>query len=448
MAGVLACTVAGLVLAYGCSSDSGTTAPATDAGDSTYDADQSNAHWIDGNSADYDPTPPPGLPDGWDLERTYDKHCGIYVPHDSTRLPPPVAWEACPATAQPAGIQCNWMKVDWDSSSTSQPGGADTASVTASGNVLLNAYRNVKPNWSYTLIAEADGPVRNAVLNTNPTACIAARPRSTDGRYTMTITEHAYDLGGGLFAGSTEQLLPTYSLHLSQSNVHSAYAAPFAVLDFTRDFAFDQYSWTSGAPLGTLWSASMDKGAQQAVPVFASSSMVWGADYSGVFKIHAYSVGGTVVDLLSAGADANHGYDDPGTDGKDLVWIYAQAANRVNYDDPFDTYTIMTSPFATDPTKLAPRRLRTEQGPVFGDEQFVVGCGYAARTNMQHVRVVRLADGVSWTLDNPSSPDVWGWTRPLAMTCDELFAIAYAPGVGQRVVRVRLDSLGTGLPPD
>jgi len=61
--------------------------------------------------------------------------------------------------------------------------------------------------------------------------------------------------------------------------------------------------------------------------------------------------------------------------------------------------------------------------------------------------VVRLSDGYSWLLAGKSAAPYEGWSRPLVLTCDELFAsIDTAPT--PRILRIRLDSLGPGTPPD
>jgi hypothetical protein len=106
----------------------------------------------------------------------------------------------------------------------------------------------------------------------------------------------------------------------------------------------------------------------------------------------------------------------------------------------------MTAPYTTEPGAVASRRVRTEQGPGFDVVYFQVGCGYAARSNGEHIRVVRLSDGQSWVLSNALT-DAWGWTEPLALTCTELFATVRSSGV-TRLARVRLDSLGSGIAPD
>jgi hypothetical protein len=104
----------------------------------------------------------------------------------------------------------------------------------------------------------------------------------------------------------------------------------------------------------------------------------------------------------------------------------------------------MTAPFTTEPGELDERRLRSEDGPSFDVTHFRVGCGYAARSNGYHIRLVRLADGHSWVL---STAGPWSWRSPVALSCSELFATVDVGG-NRRLARVRLDSLGPGITPD
>ena len=86
-----------------------------------------------------------------------------------------------------------------------------------------------------------------------------------------------------------------------------------------------------------------------------------------------------------------------------------------------------------------------------------IGCGYTAHAVSSQVFpsnsliVVRLADGVSWELKAGENQRP-AWEKALGFTCDELFALESfgngATSEGPHVVRIRLDSLGPGLPPD
>jgi hypothetical protein len=250
-------------------------------------------------------------------------------------------------------------------------------------------------------------------------------------------------MGGGLFAGELTALAPRLAVHLSPTSAHTTYAAPFAILDLTAGWTFDQYAWADGGRLPSLWSAAQDNGLQNGSPVFAKGAAFWGADNLRYQKIKLYTPAAGVRDFRSAGMTTTRGHTDLGTDGTDLVWLDLEG--RSTETGPYDTLTIMTAPFTTEPADLVPRRLRTEEGPGFGVSHFLVGCGYAARSNGLHIRVVRLSDGQSWKLLNGGA--TWAWNYPIAVTCTELFAMVNVGPVA-RLARVRLDSLGPGIAPD
>jgi hypothetical protein len=167
----------------------------------------------------------------------------------------------------------------------------------------------------------------------------------------------------------------------------------------------------------------------------------------GAFGIMAFDGTGSHPLLRKVG-DPSQGYGNIGTDGIDLVWSYGEG--RPPGEPIYPTISIYTSPYATTTQGLVPRRLRSDQGKLFGLEegQFVVGCGFAARmlSTGQDLEVVRLGDGAGWTLLGKSG---WRYMRPLGLTCDELVATVQVPlPVARAVVRIRLDALGDPTPPD
>ncbi|MDB5212183.1 MAG: hypothetical protein JWO86_110 [Myxococcaceae bacterium] len=432
-------------IAVGCSSDGGSAPPASvDSGADVVVDVAPDSSDVGVDASDPDPVPPPGLPDGWEIERKYSKHCGVYVPTTKDKLPPSIRWEACPVTSTPSGAACQLMAIDGEPADKRFPGGAEAAWVKSDGTVVLGAYRSVKPSWAYSLIAEADGAVRTAFLETDLGLCSLASASGYQDHYSLDVYEHNSGIGGGLVAGELGDFAPRLAIHLSAASAHTAYAGSLAILDLTAGFTLDQYAWPDGARLPSLWSAAQDSGLQQGIPVFTEGAAFWPSSDLRYHKVKVYTPTSGVRDFLTAGMVTTHGYGDLGTDGKDLVWI--EAVGRTTDTGPFDSYTIMTAPFTTEPGVVVPRRLRTEQGPDFDVVFFQVGCGYAARSNGEHIRVVRLSDGLSWVLSNALT-DPWGWTAPLAITCTELFATVRISGV-TRLARVRLDSLGPGIAPD
>lgn len=153
--------------------------------------------------------------------------------------------------------------------------------------------------------------------------------------------------------------------------------------------------------------------------------------------------------------DTNKGAYNVGTDGKDLVWTLGE--DHPSTGGTYAKRSIWTSPFTTDPKKLVPKRLRSDPEIAF-DVNFAVGCGYAAHKLQppDGMLIVRLSDGVSWLLPNnltASDKTGWHWLKAIGVTCDEVFATVAAidsPGAKllNTIARIRLDSLGPGLPPD
>jgi hypothetical protein len=77
-----------------------------------------------------------------------------------------------------------------------------------------------------------------------------------------------------------------------------------------------------------------------------------------------------------------------------------------------------------------------------------VGCGYAAHHMVDDTGtatlVVRISDGVSWIV--PHSP-TFEHDNVIGITCDDVFILGDMAGE-PNIMRVRLDSLGPGIPPD
>jgi hypothetical protein len=426
-----------LMPSAGCSSDSGSPTQVDSGVDQAADSDAKR------ESDAADRFRPAGLPDGWVPMRAFDDACGFYSPSSKDLFPAPIAWEPCPASVNPAGLSCRLMGPN---PSGKGSGSADAISITEDGRALISTYRTAIPNFQggYWIIAEADGPVHNALVGSSLSACTLAFASIFRRSYVVRVYVYQQTQGGGFFAGDVDSLAPRIVAPLKGGSSHSMYAGPFSILDLTSAFTFEQYAWDDGHRLPDLWSAAQDNGLDQGIPIPTDGALFWPADNASYQKMKVHTPKDGVQDFLTAGATITHGYGDLGTDGKDLVWVEAQGRKAVT--DPFDTYTIMTAPFTSSPSAVQPRRVRSETGPAFGTSGFVVGCGHSARTNGTHTRVVRLSDGRSWLLPSTAGAS-WIWGNPLALTCDELFASASVDGT-MRVVRTRLDSLGPGVAAD
>jgi hypothetical protein len=140
--------------------------------------------------------------------------------------------------------------------------------------------------------------------------------------------------------------------------------------------------------------------------------------------------------------DYTKGAGNLGTDGVDMVWSYGEG--KAPNDTKFANPSMMTAPFTTNPDELEPRRLRSQPTSYVADHTYEVGCGHATRDVGQTSMVVRISDGVAWTL--PMAPELKLY-KPLGLTCEELFVMGEIGG-RINIARVRLDSLGAGSPPD
>lgn len=188
-------------------------------------------------------------------------------------------------------------------------------------------------------------------------------------------------------------------------------------------------------------------------------ALLWNTGNLEVSRQKIWTAAAGTASLLTAGDDALHGYADLGTDGVDMIW---SAGERTPADgDVYPRLAITTSKYATTSAGLVPRVLRTDvTGYGFRTTPWVVGCGYAARASFLEPTpgdfkgatiVVRLTDGFAWFLSDAITESI-GWRRPLAITCDELFALVdFVPTPGGpanfNIARLPLSALGTPIPP-
>jgi hypothetical protein len=134
------------------------------------------------------------------------------------------------------------------------------------------------------------------------------------------------------------------------------------------------------------------------------------------------------------------------SDGKDMVWTLGEGRKEGEYIWP--VLSVITAPYTTDPAAVQSRRLRSDPNINLNPDLWAVGCGYGGReiVGKNGVQLVRLSDGVAWHLSSPKGSGI-GWRDVIGFTCEEAF-VRIETLSGANVVRIRLDSLGPGLPPD
>jgi len=165
-----------------------------------------------------------------------------------------------------------------------------------------------------------------------------------------------------------------------------------------------------------------------------------------MFGVMVHDDANGVRPLLRYFGDTWQAAGNLGSDGKDMVWTYGWG--KEPGDQAYPSRDIMTAPYTTDATAINATRLRSDPNPGLGTSQFAVGHGFAGHSGAGAgtVIIVRLADGVSWTLSAPATPSKWKWLDVIGFTEDEVFLHVSKPA--WTIARVKLASLGSGTPPD
>lgn len=409
------------------------------------------------------PYRPGSIPDGYLPWTCWSQlpGCTFYLPDDLTERVAPVEWVPCERA--PEGLDCRQMATPWEAGGRSpvaigpweEPGLA-----IIDGRPTLRMMREVgwdEPgSYSEIVVADVDGPVRFAMRAPRDTSplCWARDVDLRDGFLSIAIV-----------ADGTEPVDSTdYPLADGTVLVDLADRVPRLVRRDEVDM------WSADGYVSDTLVALRTDGLTVHDHALESQEVAWprtGRWVQG--KTHVlgesvlFQVSGPSIHAWSPelGTTTLVGFEDPdrgagavGSDGVDLVWM--EGSDRDEEIDIFRVRDIMTASWTPVPTLLAARRVRSDPARAFFDDgdAFRVGCGMAARhQNGDHeVEIVRLEDGHTWYLDR-----IDGLWRPwfiLGLTCTEIFIMAtiWPEGVaeadGTHVMRIALDSLGTGEPGD
>lgn len=425
-------------------------------------AGQDQAFAVDASRAAPSCTPrlaPPQIPPGWEEYTDWSCDCRFYVP--KTARPAPIVWEPCAAGGLPNGVACQWMTVNWTTSDPGPIGASPRGWVDPEGRVFLRFTRfdTATPNPSVEyVVAEADGPAHTAIIapmNSHTGCAILDYSDMREWRVAWFVagdseggdiskTKHHGAIGGDIDAPHPPVLFHIVDSFHYNFSVSESWLGVFSTAGSTMTL----YSWdnlTSGIRIASA-PTDPEQFAPSTLRLYGSSAF-WQLNSLTRVAIMAWDATRGSHALLRWNGDSTQGAWDLGTDGQQMVWTYGQNRSPTAFaTDPFPTRSVMVSPFTTDPDAIRARRLRSD--PSWGYMQpYAVGCGYAARgSNTADLLVVRLSDGVSWTLKMNSDPRFL-FGRALAVTCTEVFANVHA-GKTSQIVRIRLDSLGPGTPPD
>lgn len=401
----------------------------------------------------------------WEQWSGWNGRCPLRVPGEKGALPAPIEWEPCGAPFPGSG--CRQMKTSW----TSQPAAAFPTTVptmgrTEDGKLLLEFMRrNVDddPAKNLMLVAEVDGPVRSALLEGAYDATCDYTWGGTNGNHYAWYEPN--DVAGladdavrseGFIGGVLDERTPS----LDEVLQHPGAVGPIYLAGpsyMARALSFTEVqAWGTSA-----WLRAYDPDLDPS-PAPINWVVMQGED---VFTELGESTNRGVA-VWSKAQGQRRLLIDPtqksdrrafATDGKDMVWDQGES----DLDPDLGIYNggaVMTAPYTTDPDVVVAttRRVRTDES-LIGGHRFQLGCGYAARTTSagplnDGVTVVRLADGRAWQLPGMPIGADFAYAEVLAVTCDEVFVYGGGKALGAAgqldVVRLRLDSLGDGVPSD
>jgi hypothetical protein len=409
---------------------------------------------------------PPNVPAGWEQFTGYPCDCKLYVPGKNGTPPEPVTWEPCPSPG-PDNPTCQRMATPWTTTKTLSLGAAanfwyDKAADKAYlefGRVFYGDDENVV----YAVVADLDGPVLTAFLLMAPASmqCALFIGDQRQGRYSFGVTSTpAKFVEGkpeGVIAGSISAE-PTIAFEqpISEGSYTSWYVSSDWLVSgrvsliaqpwdlSTEHLVYDPAQDPDGLPVHN-------------VQPFGDA-VFWQVNAGAYHGVMSWTLADGARPLIRWYGDDTKGAGNFATDGVDMVWTYGEGQSPSGSD--YLVRSVMTAALTTDPAVLetTAKRLRSDPGPM-GSAPYGMGCGFAGRSlyvpastdggaDTSALFVVRLSDGVSWEIMGPPFDSGMHFAGVLGMSCDEIFALAQFPDDAVSVVKIRLDSLGPGTPPD
>ncbi len=365
-----------------------------DASDGQVIVDRVHDVGVDSTDAGVD-AGPCGL-EGYVLDDAYDTRCGFCYASAPQYLPPPIQWEPCDSVAFPQGVACQQMKRTWPASTSPSNGtlgqyfeGATKGFLDSGGHAVL-AFGIASNTTFQEIVAPADGPVLTTMLELDTDECLTVTQDARDGYYAMRVYDAENNnwqaslgtssFGGGAIGGDVTNIRPRVYTHYhagyAYSNDYAASRLGLVEGQLAAGGTFTLYDWNTDA--SQVIYEGVEAGMDINDPAPAGNAIFFDSAYSlALLKEQVWTPDAGVNDIVAFGNDTSQGAGPLNSDGVDMVWMYG--SGRDGSSGQYPTISIMTSPFATQPSDLQPRRLRSE-GPCIGtvSEEFFVGCGFAS----------------------------------------------------------------------
>ncbi len=406
---------------------------------------------------------PPEVPDGWIEWTDWSCDCRLYIPGSKAAMPAAVEWEPCPPAF--GDVDCRRMK-PWTTAKVATAVRA-WADKNPDGSAILK-FRRVAadaPNpYVVDLVADADGPVRSAIMwppasvkkaaNFENPGCNTYVENLAEGHDVSKVdgdsiqgdyltTEHE-----GAIARAIDDPAPRVLAHYVDDKTYGwDVSANWVFRSELPSFSFYAMPW-SMTPETFVTSPAVDPDHlhSDAHEVPIGDALFWVTNSDAFAGINVWDPVNGARPFIRWPGDTTKGAADFGTDGADMVWSYGEG-QIPNQEFGYEVQSIMTAKFTTDPAAVVAKRLRSFQGRV-GMYPFQVGCGYAAvQGNLYDLWIVRLSDSVAWHVTGPGGGVNALDGGPIGVTCDDVFVLGHFGGQSN-IARFRISSLGPGMPPD
>lgn len=398
-----------------------------------------------------EPTPPRPefVPEGWELWTGFKKAAQIYLPARKEVLPPPAKWEPCDPVFfpdNPGGTTCE----EW---ATVEPGqtGAGTMSDFSNftpppvGRFFLPQMRMFGTHYTWVVVDVTTGAPLNALMAASP-AWVAnpSWPSATGTFYRV----GQYGTPGPVTGYVIAPHDPSLPRFVGTFDSGTSFVLGDSLLGQEVIGAVFQGPWSNPRAQRLLADPRL-----QPLIMFYRGDTAYLETTGGVNRrIYQIARPGAALETWFDNAQNLYAYESNlATDGTDLTWVHYEGCTTSSAKS-CSSHDVYVAKVPSPGSRPVGRRVRSSS-LLFPDT--TVGCGHiaASGTNKDYhseLRVIRIADGVSFLRRQMDASKEYGYTTPLAITCEHVYVIRSPQKADQlpNVVRIRLDALGPGIPPD
>ena len=310
------------------------------------------------------------------------------------------------------------------------------------------------------MVAEADGPVHTAIHGTG-SCSTNALDEARFGHFMLRVKDSPDESTvGGAIGGSFDDLKPR--VYFPKGHQPSTFYVPEYAVGrslFIEGAGRDRvYSFATGELIDTITLTPEDQDLYYSGYRFHEDTLYWVASTSRRSAVKIWTKEKGIFTLLDHDHDLTRGVAGFATDGVDMVW--REGRGRTNFNSlVFDVYETWTAKYSLDKATVDATKRRIHSEPRASMvSRYAVGCGYAAveavpptptAWGQTGLRVIRLSDGRSWPIlgGSKEQQQELHFATPLGVTCEHVYVQAWSKTFSQtEAVRIRIDSLGEGVP--